>query len=213
MLAVLFGGGYILSQISPNAALILSTSLSGQNDTQTKSSGNSSTTNKVLLYGASKALVRVSQVEPDQYASQQEYNTWWPSACSAAAMTEVIDSYGHQYKLTDILKVESSIGEITPDLGLVEPTGIDKTVSQFHFSARHLINPSLDDVIKTANSGTPVIVSFPPSRWTGGHILVVIGGDSNYVYLADSSRLNMRAMTHAVFLKYWVNFAVVVTPN
>ncbi|HYU73715.1 MAG TPA: hypothetical protein VEL31_13630, partial [Ktedonobacteraceae bacterium] len=45
------------------------------------------------------------------------------------------------------------------------------------------------------------------------HILVVRGGDSTYVYLADSSRLNMQAMLHATFTKYWAGFAVVVYPN
>ena len=47
----------------------------------------------------------------------------------------------------------------------------------------------------------------------GGHLLVVIGGNKDYVYLADSSRLNMRAMDRKTFLKYWVGFAVVATPN
>ncbi|MBA2678003.1 MAG: glucosaminidase domain-containing protein, partial [Ktedonobacteraceae bacterium] len=67
-------------------------------------------------------------------------------------------------------------------------------------------------LIQTANSGTPVIINFPPSRWAGGHFLVAIGGNANYVYLADSSRLNMRAMDHQTFLKYWAGLAVVVTP-
>ena len=211
LLAFLICGVYTLRQVVPNSALILANSLSGANTTQASSQTN--TGNKVLLIGASKALVRISQVDPNSYSSQQEYNTWWPSTCSAASMTEVINSYGHSYKLSDILHVESGLNEITPDLGLVEPSGIAKTVAKFNFSANYLNNPSLDDVMKAANNGTPVIVSFPPSRWAGGHILVVIGGDSNYVYLADSSRLDMRAMTHAIFMKYWAGFAVIVTPS
>lgn len=212
LLAFLVCGVYILNAVSPGAGLfflnsLASASAAGQVSNTTASS------NKVKLYGASKALVRISQVDPNSYSSQQEYNTWWPSACSAATITEVINSYGHTYKLSDILRVESGLGEITPELGLVEPTGIDKTVAKFNFSANHLNNPSLSDVINAANNGTPVIISFPPSRWAGGHILVLIGGDSKYVYLADSSRLNMRAMTRAVFMKYWAGFAVIVTPN
>jgi hypothetical protein len=165
------------------------------------------------MAGASKALLRISQLDPAQYSSTQEYNEWAYSTCSAASMTEVIDAYGHHYKLTDILKVEAGLHEITPELGLLEPVGIDRTVAHFGFQAIWLHNPSLDDVITVANHGHPVIVDFPPAKWSGGHILVVRGGNSSYVYTADSSRLNMQAFTRQNFLKYWGGFAVVVVPK
>lgn len=171
------------------------------------------------MSGASKVLVRVSQVDPVQYNSMQEYTTWWPSACSAASMTEVINSYGHNYRVTDILKVETSVGEITSDAGLLHPYGLDKTLARFNFTTHWLgdptvrpAHPSVDNLLAVANSGTPVIINFPPDRWAGGHLLVVIGGNKDYVYLADSSRLDMRAMDHTTFLKYWVGFAVVAIP-
>ncbi len=163
--------------------------------------------------GASKALARVYQLDPGQYGSSQDYNTWAPSACSAASMTEVINSYGHNYRIADILKVEAGLGQITPELGLLRPTGIDATVEKFGFTAVHLNNPSPDDIVNVANTGKPVIVSFPPSRWTGGHILVLRGGHGNNVYLADSSQFNMTIVSRATFLKYWGGFAVVVIPN
>jgi hypothetical protein len=163
--------------------------------------------------GASKALLRVYQLDPGQYGSSQDYDTWAPSACSAAAMTEVINSYGHNYRIADILKVEAGLGQITPELGLLRPTGIDATVEKFGFTAVHLNKPSPDDIIKVANTGKPVIVSFPPERWTGGHILVLRGGHDNSVYLADSSQFNMTIVSRATFLKYWGGFAVVVIPN
>lgn len=163
--------------------------------------------------GASKALSRVYQLDPGQYGSSQDYDTWAPSACSAASMTEVINSYGHNYRIADILKVEAGLGQISPELGLLRPTGIDATVAKFGFTAVHLNNPSSDDIIKVANTGKPVIVSFPPDRWTGGHILVLRGGHDNSVYLADSSQFNMTIVSRATFLKYWGGFAVVVIPS
>jgi predicted double-glycine peptidase len=165
------------------------------------------------LSGASGALIRLPQLDASQYNSQQDYNTWAYSTCSAAAMTEVINAYGHTYRIADILKVEAGLHEITPDLGLIEPIGIDRTVAQFGFSTYWLKNPSLDDVISVATRGHPVIVGFPPNLWSGGHLLVVRGGDSKYVYLADSSRLNMQAMARATFMKYWAGFAAVVMPK
>lgn len=164
------------------------------------------------LTNASKAVIRLDQTDLAQYFTSQDFATWWPSACSAASMTEVINSYGHHYRLADILKVEVGLGAITPESGLLRPDGIDATVAKFGFQTRWLSNPSVDTLVRIANSGTPVIINFPPSRWAGGHFLVAIGGNKDFVYLADSSRLNMRAMDHKTFLKYWAGMAVVVTP-
>src|SRR5947209_8350704 len=57
------------------------------------------------FFGASKALKRISQLDPAQYNSTQDYNTWAYSACSTAAMTEVFNSYGRHYRIADVLKV------------------------------------------------------------------------------------------------------------
>jgi hypothetical protein len=166
-----------------------------------------------VTYTASTKLVRLSQLNVAQYQSLQEYNTWAYSACSAASMTEVIDSYGHNYRITDILKIESQIHEITPSEGLLEESGIQHTGTQFGFTTVWGHNLSLNQVIAAANSGTPVIVSFPPDRYAGGHILVVRGGNANYVDLADSSLYNRTQVTRAFFLNYWEGFYAIMTPN
>jgi len=209
LLTLFVFGVFLLRTVFPTPAL-LALMPDSANTTLNTTTDNSKPL--AIFTGASKALVRVSQVDPAQYNSMQEYNTWWPSACSAASMTEIINSYGHNYRVTDILKAETSIGEITSDAGLLHSNGLDKTLAQFHFTTHWLNNPSVDELVATANSGTPVIINFPPYRWAGGHILVAIGGNKDYVYLADSSRLNMRAMDRKTFLKYWVGFAVVATP-
>lgn len=167
----------------------------------------------VGLAGASGSLKRVGQLDHAQYVSNNEYSQWAYSACSAASMTEVINAYGHNYRITDILKVEADIGAITPDLGLVEPAGIDRTVDRFGFKSVWLKNPSLNDVLKVANDGRPVIVNWPPARWAGGHILVVRGGNDQNVFLADSSAYNFQSMSRARFSQLWAGFAVAVVPK
>src|SRR6266699_6612165 len=82
---------------------------------------------------ASQQLVRISQLDPNQYGSTDEFNTWAYSACSTAAMTEVFDAYGYHYRITDVLKVEAQIGEITAQQGLIEEAGIQRTAAQFGF--------------------------------------------------------------------------------
>jgi len=162
---------------------------------------------------ASKALIRVNQLELAQYNSQQDYDSWAYSACSAAAMTSIFNAYGHTYRIADVLNVEAGLHEITPELGLVEPVGLDRTAAKFGFQTYWLSNSSLDTLLKVANQGHPIIIGFPPDRWSGGHILIVRGGDSQSVYLADSSRLNMQTMPRGTFMKYWAGFAAVVTPQ
>ena len=171
------------------------------------------TASHVTTLNVSKQLVRISQLDPAQYSSSAEWSLWAYSACSTASMTEVFDAYGRNYRITDVLKVESQIGAITPQMGLLDPSGIQQTAAQFGFKTDWGNSWSLDRVINTANSGKPVIVGFPPDRYAGGHLLVVIGGDSNYVYLADSSSWNHRMLTHDQFLQWWAGYAAVVTPK
>jgi hypothetical protein len=162
---------------------------------------------------ASHALVRISQLDPSQYNSTAEYATWAYSACSAAAMTEVLNAYGRNYRIHDILVVEAARGDITPQLGLVGPAGIADTVAQFGFQTPTWGNTlSLDQVIASANAGRPVIVGFPPDRYAGGHILVVTGGNTTTVFVADSSAHDYLSLSRGQFLQWWGGFAAIVLP-
>ncbi|HET8846810.1 MAG TPA: C39 family peptidase [Ktedonobacteraceae bacterium] len=166
----------------------------------------------IPVYDASGKLKRLGQLDRGQYDSQSEYDTWAYSACSAAAMTVVINAYSHHYRITDILTVESQIHEITPQDGLLEEIGIQRTGAKFGFKTVWGHNYTLDQVIAAANKGTPVIVSFPPYKWPGGHLLVVRGGDKNTVLLTDSSSLNWTQFTRQHFLELWGGFYAIMTP-
>lgn len=155
---------------------------------------------------------RINQLDPAQYQSYQEYTAWSPSTCSAASMTEVLNAYGGHYRLTDILAVERRIGAISAQEGLLGDVQIERTMQQFGFSVSWGYALSLDQVIATANAGHPVIVSFPPALWAGGHLLVVTGGTATTVRVADSSSYNMQVLTRARFLHYWGGFSAVATP-
>ena len=72
---------------------------------------------------------------------------------------------------------------------------------------------TLDQVVALANQGTPVIVAFPPSRYPGGHLLVVTGGDEVRVLVADSSHWNRTSFSRTRFLALWAGFVAVVTPQ
>ena len=201
---------FLMRMVMPNATLIGAFSW----PSITQSSNSSSQQNSPQIpYAASAALARLGQLDPNQYSSNSEYNTWAYSACSAAAITEVINSYGHHFRITDILKVESSIGEITPQLGLMEDIGVARTMTRFNFKTTWGYNLSLNTIIDIANHGRPVIVSWPPAKYDGGHIVVVTGGDANNVFLADSSIYNRHSLTHGQFNQWWAGFYAIPTPN
>src|SRR6266516_4626653 len=105
----------------------------------------------------SQQLVRISQLDPDQYNSSDQYNTWAYSACSTASMTEVFNAYGRHFRIADVLKVEAAIGAITPQLRLVDRSGIQATATQFGFKTNWSNSWALDQIINIANSGKPVL--------------------------------------------------------
>ena len=176
-----------------------------------QSSSQSSQFNPQL--NASKSLVRLSQLDPTQYVSNQQFSTWAYSACSTASLTEVLDAYGRHFRIADVLKVEAGVGAITPQLGLLDEAGIERTAAQFGYNTTWGHNLSLDQIITIANRGRPVIVSFPPDRYAGGHLLVVTGGNSSIVKLADSSLWNWQSLSRAQFLQWWEGFYAIVTPK
>ena len=163
---------------------------------------------------ASLALKRINQLDCGQYASADECSLWAHSACSTAAITEVINAYGYHFRITDTLQQEVAADAIAPQLGLLDDRGIQRTAAaRFGFTTDWGYTRSLDQVIATANAGTPVIVSWPPARYDGGHLLVVTGGDSTAVRLADSSRYNRTSLSRAQFMHWWAGFSAILRPG
>lgn len=168
---------------------------------------------------ASLALVRIHQGAHDQYASEAEWSRWSPSTCSTTSITEVLNAWGARlngqpFRITNVLKLQEAGGWISSEAGLLGgfaamPKIFDALNKAYHldFTVKYGSDMSLDQVIDTANSGTPVIVDFPPdqSRFTfkGGHILVVVGGDDKNVRLADSSGWNYKVFSREHFLAWW----------
>jgi hypothetical protein len=205
LVSIFILGIYALNFVLPQQALL--------NLLQFNINTTAKSTNQPSNFQASQSLARISQLDPAQYSSTQQFQIWAYSACSTASMTEVFNSYGRHYLITDVLKVEAQIGEITPQLGLLEDVGIQRTAARFGFKTTWGHNLSLDQIITIANNGKPVIVSFPPDRYAGGHLLVVTGGNSYTVNLADSSLWNRHALSRAQFLHWWEGFYAIVTPQ
>ncbi|MGB8346584.1 MAG: cysteine peptidase family C39 domain-containing protein [Ktedonobacteraceae bacterium] len=161
-------------------------------------------------------LMRIAQFDSHQYVTQHEEQIWAASDCSAAALAEVMNYYSHTYRIHDVLTVEIALHEITPQLGLLEDAGIQRTAAHFGFTTTWGYRLTLDQVINLARHGTPIMISFPPAKsaplYPGGHVLIVTGGTSTTVFVADSSRLDRTSFSRSQFLDLWGGFSAMITP-
>lgn len=162
---------------------------------------------------ASMRLQRIDSADRSQYHTDEQYRDWAGSSCSGIAMAMVMDAYDRHLTAADVLQVEVDLGVWSTQLGLLRNDGIALTASHFGFET-DTHERSLDDVIALANRGTPVIANMRDSYYfPGGHFLVVRGGDSQSVFVADSSPANFVHMTRPLFLRMWQGFTAVLTPH
>jgi hypothetical protein len=161
-----------------------------------------------IPFSASARIVRIDSALRMQYYTDYQYQVWSYSSCSGISMEEVLNSYGRHYIAADILQVEQNMGIWDTYDGL---TGGEKGMARLaaYFGFQTSPNPprTLQGLILTANKGFPVIIGSP------GHIMVIKGGDANFVYVADSSPANRTIMTHDQFMNFWDGFSVLVTPK
>ena len=157
---------------------------------------------------ASMRLVRVDSAQRNQYYSDYQWHVWSYASCSGISLEEVMNAYGRHLIAADVLQVEQNLGVWDTYNGL---TGGEPAMAQVanYFGFKASPNPprTLQDLINVTNKGFPVIVGMP------GHIFVVHGGNSDYVYLADSAPANRTIMTHQEFLSVWNGFSVLITPQ
>ncbi len=204
-LLMLFLALFLQSGLADGAFSGLSHSFSFLSNSQ---SSDFKTIAQPLTYTASQRLVRVDSAARNQYYSDFQFQVWSFASCSGISMEEVMNAYGRHLIAADVLQVEQNMGVWNSYQGLLGgEASIAKVASYFGFKASPNPPRTLDALIAVTNRGFPVIVGIP------GHIMVVRGGDSTYVYLADSSPVNRTQMTHQDFLAIWNNFSVLLAPQ
>ena len=159
-------------------------------------------------FTASVRLVRVDSALRNQYYSDYQWQVWSYSSCSGISIEEVMNAYGRHYIAADVLQVEQNFGVWDTYNGLLggEPA-LAKVANYFGFKASPNPPRTLKELITVVNKGFPVIVGMP------GHIFVVRGGDSHYVYVADSSPANRTVLSYQDFTSIWNGFSVLITPQ
>ncbi len=163
---------------------------------------------------ASARLVRIDSASRTQYRTDYQWQVWSYSSCSGIAMTMVMNSYGRHLIAGDVLQEELNLGVWDVNLGLLREEGIAQTASYYGFDTSANHTRTLQDIITLGNKGMPVIVGVRDNYYyPGGHIFVVLGGDDQNVYIADSSPANFQHMPRSMFLNMWQGFSAVLTPH
>ena len=188
--------------------------LNSQFDSHTSINPTTTTSNASFPLTASERLVRVDSSARNQYYTPYQWQVWSYSSCSGIAMEMVMNAYGRHLIAADVLQEELNMGVWDVNLGLLREDGINSTAAYFGFNTSATHTRTLQNILAISNQGSPVIVSVRDSYYfPGGHIFVVRGGDSNSVYIADSSPHNFQSMTYSTFLAMWQGFSAVLTPR
>jgi hypothetical protein len=163
---------------------------------------------------ASMRLVRVDSAARNQYYSDYQWQTWSYSSCSGIAMEMVMNAYGRNLIAADVLQVELNLGVWNAYEGLLREDGIAMAANYFGFNTDASHSRTLQDLITISNKGFPLIVGVRDNYYFPvGHYFVIRGGDSQYVYIADSSLENFQRMSYTMFLGMWQGYSAILTPR
>ena len=138
----------------------------------------------------------------DLYDSRAQFNLWGGADCSAASLAEVLTAYGLPHMT--IGRVIREMGaDISPNWGLLTYNAFNKVVAKYGLRADvYLSNNPLNykQMLYLTNTlGVPVLVNMRATTGyyhflSGGHILVMTGGDSKTIRLTDSSLYYIKSL-------------------
>ncbi len=149
--------------------------------------------------------------------SQQQYQTWWPSACSPAALTMVLDAWGAQVRIGQVLDRLIARQAITPENGLLNANALAQVANDFGYQALTFWNWSEQQVADVTAQGAPVMVDVvdanqetPYPGFVVGHWLTVVDVSPDHIDVRDSSGYHIKTLTPQVFRILYTGIGVVV---
>ena len=135
-------------------------------------------------------------------------------SCGAAALQAVLGYYGIDKRERDLMDMLKT----SPDAG-TSPDNIVRVANELGLRAEVRENLEYGDLEKAYRSGTPVICAIQAwtdapagtrswtSDWEDGHYVIVIGADSEFVYVEDPSLLGTRGIIpKPEFLDRWHDY-------
>ncbi len=157
----------------------------------------------------------------DLYDSKAQFNQWAGSACSAASLAEILTAYG-----LPNMTIGRMIREMGPDIssqwGLLTYNAFNKVASKYGLRADVYLenNPlTYKQMLYLTNTlGIPITINVRATTGyyhylSGGHILVMTGGDSKTIRLTDSSLYYMKSLPLSTYNQMARSRNVVIVPK
>lgn len=149
--------------------------------------------------------------------STAQYQTWWPSACSAVALTADLHGWGTHVSVGAVLDALWNLGAISVASGLTDATALAGVAEQYGYQADIFWHWSAQEVAQLTGQGVPVLVLLVDARqqtpypaFVVGHWLVVVSSSASLVEVRDSSGYRIHSLTQPVFHTLFTGIAVVV---
>lgn len=149
--------------------------------------------------------------------SSQQYQTWWPSACSPAALTMVLKAWGAPVRIGQVLDRLIARQAITPENGLLNANALALVANDFGYQAMTFWRWSEQQVAEVTAQGAPVMVDVvdtkretPYPGFVVGHWLTVVGVSADHIDVRDSSGYHIKTLTPHVFHTLFKGIGVVV---
>ncbi len=170
-----------------------------------------------------RAITRLVQPEtqgkrPDLYDSVDQFNAWWDAACSAAVMSEILTAWGKQGttigRMIDVMQPDISLNG-----GLLTPHGFQRGAAVYGYRADISWKLTYKQMLYITNVlGLPVIVNVRISYgyyhfFSGGHFLVVTGGDDQGLTIVDSSEYYIHYLPIETFTSMFTGMTAIVVPQ
>jgi hypothetical protein len=174
---------------------------------------------------AAAAVASVVQAEtqierPDLYDSISQFYDWKGAACSAAALSEVLNAWSVPHvnigRMIDVMQPD-----ISPSAGLLTMQGFQRGAAAFGYRADLGAGYSLSykQLLYITNYlGLPVIVNVRISWgyyhfFDGGHFLVVTGGDDQGLSIVDSSTYYIQYLQKDAFYSMFTGITAIIVPQ
>lgn len=160
----------------------------------------------------------IAQGDPNAgWDSRQQYQTWWPSACSPAALTAVLRAWGVSTRLGQVLDRLIAHQAISSQHGLLHAEALAWVAADFGLQGKTYWQLSRSQVAEMTGQGVPVLVNLvdakrqtPYPGFSVGHWLVAVSVSDQRIEVRDSSAYRILALSPDLFHTLFTGIAVVV---
>ncbi len=96
--------------------------------------------------------------------SRAQFEQWWPSACSPAALTMTLRAWGTETGIGPVLDRLINLKAITPAQGLLHADALAEVAQSFGYHAQTFWNWSMKEVAHLTGQGVPVLLDVADAK-------------------------------------------------